>query len=128
MKLVGSPEQQNKLREFIEQVGSRIDADWRRHMPRAVNDPWLKSADVLVKYKVRKDGELTDMAVTMTSGRESYDASATRAIRESAPFPLPSGVDGPFEMCMRFRYNPKQEDALPRDPFAPKPAKPATQP
>jgi TonB family protein len=124
MKLPGGPEQQRKTREFLEQVSARVDADWRRHIPRAVNDPWLKSADVLVRYTVRKDGELTDLAVTMTSGRASYDASATRAILESAPFPLPSGLDGPYEMCMRFRYNPDRQEAPPKDPFAPKPAKP----
>lgn len=119
-----STERKRDVSDYVRAVQMRIYADWVQHMPFAAKDPWLKGADLLVKFSVRKDGQLQDLTVMMKSGRESYDSSATRAIRESAPFPLPSGVEGPITFCTLCRYNPKQQDALPKDPFAPKPVKP----
>jgi len=82
-----------------------IEVEWKRHMPFAAKDPWLKGREMAVRFAIMPDGSINTPLVTMHSGRESYDKHAVDAVIAAAPFaPLPEGLKRPLPICFHFIY------------------------
>jgi TonB family protein len=97
---------------------------WFHNMPRSANDPWLKGAQVTVRFAILPDGRSTPPLVTVTSGRASFDKHALDAV-DNTPFPpLPPGNGRPLAMCFTFRYNMDEEHRTKPVDLWPPPAKP----
>jgi TonB family protein len=100
------PALQRAIQEYTSITIHQVEIEWDRHMPRAVNDPWIKGKEVVVRFAVMPDGSIDTPIVTVASGRRSYDDHALDAIKAGEPFPpLPEGVKRPLPVCIHFRYN-----------------------
>lgn len=59
----------------------------------------LLFCQVSVKMSIAKDGTVSQLAVTKSSGDKNADRLAIIGIKRASPFaPLPAGVDGPYQM------------------------------
>jgi protein TonB len=68
---------------YIAQVQSRIEENWTR-------PPVGSGARVRVSFRIHADGSISDLAVAESSGFDTYDLAALRAVQNAAPFaPLP---------------------------------------
>jgi TonB family protein len=97
---------------------------WHRGLPRAANDPWLKGAQVIVRFAILPDGSTDTPRVTVSSGRASYDKAALEAIYKTPFAPLPEGIEPALPICMKFRYNLDEEQHTKPIDLWPPPAKP----
>lgn len=62
-----------------------------------IQSHWLRPAigggvEVVVHYRIRRNGDISELRITRSSGYSSFDLAALRAVRSAAPFPrLPQG-------------------------------------
>ena len=103
-------------------------------MVRAVNRKWQdgipesarqgKLGEVLIRFRVLRDGAVESPAVVGSSGHLELDDAALSAISSASPLgPPPAGFDGPFvEFEFRFRYNPAPAKITNRKQNTPGPA------
>jgi len=118
------PAVQEAVERYKWQITHQIEVEWRRHMPFAVTDPWLKGRQMAVRFAIMPDGSINTPLVTIHSGRESYDKHGVDSVIAAAPFaPLPEGVKRPLPMCFQFLYNEEPKKPAPQDLWPP-PAKP----
>lgn len=110
------------MKDFMSAVQFRVGTEWKRRMPRAVNDPWVRSASVLLRYTIHHDGSVSGQEVMMSSGRGDYDNHVIRSLLDAQPYPLPDDIAGPVSVCFYFRYNPKPDDPSADNPLFPKAA------
>ena len=77
---------------YVDAVRNRISSNWLQ----STVDPtvrWAPRANFT--FQVLKDGTVTNVQMTQSSGNSSVDRSALRAIQSSSPVsPLPSGYPG----------------------------------
>jgi TonB family protein len=75
-------------------VNRRISSNWLQ----ATIDPGIQFAPRLdVTFQVLRDGTVTNIQVTHSSGNQSVDMSAIRAIRASSPLQgLPGDYSGSY--------------------------------
>lgn len=100
-----APALKEALARYNFEVIHEIEVEWKRHMPFATTDPWLKGREMAVRFAIMPDGSINTPVVTMHSGRESYDRHSVDAVIAAAPFaPLPEGMKRPFPMCFHFIY------------------------
>jgi protein TonB len=65
---------------YIDQLLSAIDARWER--------PTLGGeVRAVVSFRIARDGGVTDLRVAESSGYNSFDLAALRAVKNAAPFP-----------------------------------------
>ena len=58
--------------------------------------PYVDSLQVVLAFRVDRNGRVTDVVVDRTSGRSEYDDMAKRAVVEANPFPpFPSSITTP---------------------------------
>lgn len=76
---------------YLQAVTDRISANWFTSLV----DPGVRgNFQTVVYFKILRNGQTTDISVKESSGVESLDMSAIRAIQRSTPFPpLPSDYD-----------------------------------
>jgi protein TonB len=79
---------------YVEAVNRRISSNWLQ----ATIDPGIQFAPRLdVTFQVLRDGTVTNIQVTHSSGNQSVDMSAIRAIRASSPLQsLPGDYSGSY--------------------------------
>jgi periplasmic protein TonB len=77
---------------YVEAVQRRVSSNWIQ----ATVDPGIQYAPrVVVTFDVLKDGTITNVQVTKSSGNASVDTSAVRAVRDSSPLGhLPAEYSG----------------------------------
>jgi protein TonB len=77
---------------YVEAVQRRVSSNWIQ----ATVDPGIQFAPrVVVTFDVLKDGTITNVQVTKSSGNASVDTSAVRAVRDSTPLGrLPAEYSG----------------------------------
>lgn len=88
------------FKPYLEAIQKSIKSHW--HPPKA-NDSHL----VRVKFKVHKNGEISDLAFDRMSRHPEKDAAVIKAIIESMPTlpPLPEGSPEYVDIMFTFEYN-----------------------
>ncbi len=76
---------------YLQAITDRISANWFTSLV----DPRVQgNFQTLVYFKIMRNGQVTDTSIKESSGVESLDLSALRAVQRSTPFPpLPSDYD-----------------------------------
>lgn len=72
-----------KFGYYIDQLLSAIDSKW-------VRPPLGNDVKAVISFRIQRDGGLTDLQVAQSSGYNSFDLAALRAVQNASPFaPLP---------------------------------------
>lgn len=69
-----------KFGYYIDQLLGAIDAKW-------VRPPLGDGVRAIIAFRIERDGSLTDLQVAESSGYNSFDLAALRAVQNAAPFP-----------------------------------------
>lgn len=70
---------------YIAQLLSSIDRNWTR-------PPVGSGVRAVISFHIQRDGSIADLAVRETSGFDTFDLAALRAVQNASPFPpLPRG-------------------------------------
>ena len=69
-----------KFGYYIDQLLSSIDSKW-------VRPPLGDGVRAIISFRIERDGSLTDLQVAESSGYNSFDLAALRAIQNASPFP-----------------------------------------
>lgn len=79
---------------YVQAVQRRVSSNWLQ----ATVDPTVQWAPrAVIDFQIMRDGTITNIQITTSSGYPSVDASAVRAIQMSSPLnPLPGGYSGSF--------------------------------
>jgi TonB family protein len=79
---------------YLQMISDKITANWFQ----ALVDPGVGGLlQTQVYFRIYKNGSISDIKIDVSSGVESFDLSAQRAIRNSAPFAsLPNEYDGQY--------------------------------
>lgn len=79
---------------YLQMISDKITANWFQ----ALVDPGVAGVlQTQVYFRIYKNGQISDVKIDVSSGVESFDLSARRAIQTSAPFaPLPNEYDGQY--------------------------------
>jgi TonB family protein len=64
---------------YIAQLQSRIEDNWTRSP--------VGNARARISFRIHADGSISDLAVAESSGFDTFDLSALRAVENAAPFP-----------------------------------------
>ncbi len=65
---------------YLDQLLSAIDSKWVR--------PNLgEGVEATISFRIQRDGSLSDLQVAVSSGYNSFDLAALRAVQNAAPFP-----------------------------------------
>src|SRR5512143_2250718 len=79
---------------YLQMISDKITANWFQ----ALVDPGVAGVlQTQVYFRIYKNGTISDVKIDVSSGVESFDLSARRAIEASKPFaPLPNEYDGQY--------------------------------
>ncbi|MGH9776092.1 MAG: TonB family protein [Candidatus Acidiferrales bacterium] len=79
---------------YVEAVGNRISSNWLQ----STVDPTIHFAPrVICQFQILRNGTITNIQITQSSGNKSVDYSAVRAVQMSNPLnPLPAEYSGSF--------------------------------
>jgi TonB family protein len=79
---------------YLQMLSDKITANWFQSLV----DPGVGGLlQTQVYFRIYKNGQISDIRIDASSGIESFDLSARRAIQTSAPFaPLPNEYDGQY--------------------------------
>src|SRR5512138_183963 len=79
---------------YLQMISDKITANWFQ----ALVDPGVAGLlQTQVYFRIYKNGTISDIKIDVSSGVESFDLSARRAIQTAAPFaPLPNEYDGQY--------------------------------
>jgi colicin import membrane protein len=69
-----------KFGYYIDQLLSAIDSKW-------VRPPLGNDVQAVIGFRIQRDGSLTDLQVARSSGYNSFDLAALRAVQNASPFP-----------------------------------------
>jgi periplasmic protein TonB len=65
---------------YLDRLLQLIDANWTR-------PPMGSGVRAILHFRIRKDGGIDDLRVEQSSGYNSFDLAALRAVQNAAPFP-----------------------------------------
>jgi periplasmic protein TonB len=72
-----------KFGVYIDRLLLAIDSQW-------VRPPLGNDVKAVISFRIQRDGSLTDLQVAQSSGYNSFDLAALRAVQNASPFaPLP---------------------------------------
>ena len=79
---------------YLQMISDKITANWFQSLV----DPGVGGMlQTEVYFRIYKNGQISDIRINASSGVESFDLSARRAIEASKPFaPLPNEYDGQY--------------------------------
>ncbi len=79
---------------YLQMISDKITANWFQ----ALVDPGVGGTlQTEVYFRIYKNGQISDVRISASSGVESFDLSARRAIEAAKPFaPLPNEYDGQY--------------------------------
>jgi len=79
---------------YLQMISDKITTNWFQSLV----DPGVGGTlQTEVYFRIYKNGQISDIRVSASSGVESFDLSARRAIEASKPFaPLPNEYDGQY--------------------------------
>jgi TonB family protein len=97
---------------YLARVVHDVKMHWYSMVPEVARPPWMKRGQVVVSFKIDKDGHIDAMRLDTASGDVSLDRAAWAGITASNPLPpLPTAFSGQY-LALRFHfyYNPDPED------------------
>lgn len=102
------------LNAYLQPVLAIIKKNWYNQIPEAARAPIRKKGKVTIRFRVMKDGKITDVQLSESSGDVALDRAAYGGVTASNPLqPLPSGFSCQFlTLQFRFYYN---FDGIPRE-------------
>jgi TonB family protein len=65
---------------YLDQLLSAIDSKW-------VRPPLGEGVEAIISFRIQRDGSLADLQVAKSSGYNSFDLAALRAVQNASPFP-----------------------------------------
>lgn len=65
---------------YLDQLLSAIDSKW-------VRPPMGEGVEATISFRIQRDGSLSDLQVAVSSGYNSFDLAALRAVQNASPFP-----------------------------------------
>ena len=79
---------------YLQMISDKITTNWFQSLV----DPGVGGTlQTEVYFRIYKNGQISDIRISASSGVESFDLSARRAIEASKPFaPLPNEYDGQY--------------------------------
>jgi len=69
-----------KFGYYIDQLLSAIDQKW-------VRPPLGNDVQAIIAFRIQRDGSISDLQVSRSSGYNSFDLAALRAVQNASPFP-----------------------------------------
>jgi TonB family protein len=69
-----------KFGYYIDQLLGAIDSKW-------VRPPLGNEVKATISFRIQRDGSITDLQVAQSSGYNSFDLAALRAVQNASPFP-----------------------------------------
>jgi protein TonB len=69
-----------KFGYYIDQLLSSIDSKW-------VRPPLGNEVQAVIGFRIQRDGSITELQVSRSSGYNSFDLAALRAVQNASPFP-----------------------------------------
>jgi TonB family protein len=79
---------------YLQMISDKITANWFQSLVDPGTGGLLQTQ---VYFRIYKNGTISDVKIDVSSGIESFDLSARRAIQAAAPFaPLPNEYDGQY--------------------------------
>ncbi len=99
---------------YLDGVLPKIKANWHSHCPASVYPPIKKKGNVLIGFRLMKDGKINNVKFRKGSGDVALDRAAYAGIVDSSPLPpLPSGFACQYvELQFHFYYNPDKGDVV----------------
>ncbi len=113
-----SPTDGVDLGYYLQTILTNVRKNWFRFIPASARgperrSPWsrkpkLKQGIVVVEFAIERNGQITNLHVTESSGDEEFDKAALAGVSEAAPFPhLPDKLKSdPLRLRFHFYYNP----------------------
>jgi len=102
------PNAEQQLPEYAKSpTYSAYMADLQRRIKRAWFPPKAaETRQTKVTFTVQKNGQMTDLAVSKSSGLQIVDNAAKKAVENAAPYrPLPDTFPSEIKLEMTFDYN-----------------------
>ncbi|HXR14998.1 MAG TPA: TonB C-terminal domain-containing protein, partial [Terriglobales bacterium] len=97
---------------YLQRVVHDVRNNWYNLIPQQARAPLMKKGKVSIEFAILKNGTVSGMKLTSTSGDVALDRGAWGSIATSSPFqPLPSAFSGEY-LGVRFTYfyNPTAAD------------------
>jgi TonB family protein len=100
---------------YLKQVLNNVRASWFALMPDEARPPVSKKGKVVVRFAILKDGSVSGLVLTTSSGDENLDHAVRGGVTNASPFPpLPQAVKGQYVgLRFSFSYNDPPEDWQP---------------
>jgi TonB family protein len=97
---------------YMKRIVYDTERAWWPIVPEVAKPPLNKAGRVLIRFKIMKDGTVTDMKLEGPSGDVSLDRAAWGGIKGALPYPqLPKEFKGDYlELRFYFLYNIKPSD------------------
>lgn len=74
---------------YLSVIHGKVSSNWDQPSARLITE---ESLTVVVSFRIRQDGSVSGITVRRSSGRSTVDQSASKAVRDSTPFPPLTGV------------------------------------
>lgn len=102
------------LNAYLQPVLTIVKKNWYNQIPEAARPPLRKKGKVTIRFRVMRDGKITDVQLSESSGDVALDRAAYGGVTASNPLQtLPSGFSCQFlTLQFRFYYN---IDEVPRE-------------
>jgi TonB family protein len=97
---------------YVKDAMRSIRRHWYPLIPQSAFVPTLERGTAVMEFAIQRDGQLTGLHVTSSSGDKALDSAAYGGIAHSNPFPpLPSEFKGPFlGLRVKFIYNQQSRE------------------
>lgn len=99
---------------YIETVKLKVKRNWYSLIPAEALPPLLRQGTVALEFAILKDGNVSELHYTSSTGDVAMDRAAYGGITSSTPFaPLPAEFSGEYlRVRFTFAYNPKKESTF----------------
>lgn len=98
---------------YLDRVLSIVRSNWYNLVPESARPPIMKKGEVLIRFRVMKDGKIEDMHYVKSSGDIALDRAAYGGIVASSPPPMPSDFGCKYlALQFHFFYNPGKGDIV----------------
>ena len=100
-KTIETPQTDNSIQQYMNNMQHTVKANWN---PKTNTK---NSTQVVLKYRIHKNGEISDIGVVKSSGNKELDNTAIEAVKKSSPLAeLPDALPKNYvDVNFSFDYN-----------------------